>query len=154
MSVALIPAPRDQMAWLQATATAYFGELAPDEPPPPLEEIIDWFDDPDTFALLIMHQERRVGFALIERLDAHHDLSEFGILHDWRGKGLGTRAAPLCFARFPGPWALGVAKALPGTARFWDGLLPTLSGVTGLARGPALTPYQSHSYTFAYKGAP
>ena len=153
MSVSLIPATRNQIGWLQHTATAYFSELAPGEAAPPLAEIIGWFEDPGTSAMIIMHHQHRVGFALIERLDTHHDLSEFGILPDWRGKGLGTLAVPQCFSRSLGPWSLGVAKALPGTARFWDRLLPALSGVSGLARGPALTPYQSHSYTFAYEGA-
>lgn len=105
MSVSLIPATRNQIGWLQHTATAYFSELAPGEAAPPLAEIIGWFEDPGTSAMIIMHHQHRVGFALIERLDTHHDPSEFGILRDWRGKGLGTLAVPQCFSRSLGPWA-------------------------------------------------
>ena len=152
--VAIHPMARTDQGWLYDAATDYFAELVPDQAGPPLTEIIDWFTDPDAHPFVISTLSGRVGFALIEQVGPRHDLSEFCILPDQRGTGIGTRAARLCFAHFPGPWTLGVANALPGTAAFWDRLLPTLPGITGLARGPALTSYQCHSYTFDYKGAP
>ncbi|MFL4472237.1 GNAT family N-acetyltransferase [Tateyamaria armeniaca] len=154
MTLSLMPLSQDQTAWLHDAASAYFRELVPDRAGPPLQEVTDWFEDPDIYPLLVSQSDQRVGFALIERTGTHHELSEFCILPDWRDAGIGTHAATLCFARHPGRWALGVAKALPGTIRFWDRLLPSLPAITRLARGPALTPYQCHSYTFDYKGAP
>lgn len=154
MTVALTPAPRDTAPWVFDAASAYFKELVPDGGDLPGAEITECFDDPDTHVLLITHGQQRVGFALVDREDDNHDLCEFCILPAFRNQGLGTRAATLCFAGFPGAWFLGVANALPGTARFWDRILLDMPGITGLVRGPALTPYQSHSYTFEYKGTP
>ncbi|MEQ3711319.1 MAG: GNAT family N-acetyltransferase [Tateyamaria sp.] len=142
---------RSNAAWLHEVATAYFHELVPSVPPLPMQEIDHWFEDPDCYVLLISVETERAGFSLIDRGEEGHELAELCVLPNWRDAGVGTKAATVCLERFPGPWSLGVASALPGTARFWDRLLPSLPGIEGLARGPALTPYQSHSYTFTIR---
>lgn len=151
VDVALTPAHRRDTEWLYAVSTAYFRELLPDRPGPPVNEITHWFDDSECSVLVITANTQHAGFALVDRMKDHHELAEFCVLPDWRNAGIGTKAATFCFERFPGPWSLGVASARPGTARFWDRLLPTLPDIEGLARGPALTPYQSHSYTFTFR---
>ena len=152
MTVSLVATSRDQTTWLLEASTDYFRELGSDQDDLPRAEVVGWFDDPNTHVLTITQAGRRVGFALVDRFDSYHELCEFCILTEHRNKGIGSEAVPVCFAQFPGQWSLGVAKALPGTARFWDRVLQALPGVTELARGAPLTPYQSHSYTFAYKG--
>ena len=149
--VSLTSLPRSEAVWLHAVATDYFAELVSDVPGPPITEIEHWFDDPDCRVLLITVGTQPAGFALIDQVQGHHELAELCILPKWRNAGVGTRAATLCFEMFSGAWSLGVASALAGTARFWDRLLPTLPAIEGLARGPALTPYQSHSYTFTIR---
>ncbi|MEM6371754.1 MAG: hypothetical protein AAF727_03110 [Pseudomonadota bacterium] len=140
--------------WLFHTAISHFQELVPEGPGPPRAEIDHWMTDTDLVPLKIDCDGARVGFALVERMDGFHELCEFRISPTHRGAGLGGRAAIDCFALFPGRWSLGVASALPGTARFWDRLLLSTGSVTQLERGPVLTPYQSHSYTFTFTGAP
>lgn len=149
--VSVTPLPRCEAAWLHGVALDYFAELVPDVPGPPMQEIDHWFEDPDCYVLLISVETERAGFSLIDRVEEHHELAELCVLPNRRDAGVGTKAATVCLERFPGPWSLGVASALPGTARFWDRLLPSLPGIEGLARGPALTPYQSHSYTFTIR---
>ena len=149
--VTLTALHRSDATWLHAAASAYFHELVPDVTGPPMAEVEHWFDDPDCHTLLIDVAGERAGFALIDRVKDQYELAEICVLPDWRNAGIGTKAAMLCFERYPGPWTLGVASALAGTARFWDRLLPGLPGIEGLARGPALTPYQSHSYTFTIR---
>jgi aldehyde dehydrogenase (NAD+) len=149
MVTTLAPLPHSETGWLKGVALPYFAELAPGVDPPPDDEFDAWFENAEHSILRIETDGIGTGFALIWRSKRGlQELSEFCVLPTARGQGIGTRAAALCFALHPGPWRLGVARALPGTARFWDRLLPTLDGIQGLARGAALTPYQSHSYTF------
>lgn len=149
--VSLTSLQRSDAAWLHKIAIDYFAELVPGVPGPPMTEIVHWFDDPDCHTLLINSAAQPTGFALIDRVRDHHELAELCILPNWRNAGVGTRAATLCFEMFPGAWSLGVASASAGTARFWDRLLQALPAIEGLACGPALTPYQSHSYTFTIR---
>ena len=85
---------------------------------------------------------------MIAHRDGTHELAEFGILPDHRNGGHGASAMACLMNKRPGRWCVGVASALPGTARFWDRLLPKHPQVHDLRRGAALTPFQSHSYTF------
>lgn len=147
----LTPVLSADATWLHDVAITYFQELVPEVPGPPRAEIDDWIEDPDVHPLLITVSKKRVGFALVDRAENQSELSEFCILPDQRGAGIGTLAAIKCFQKFPGPWTLGVASALPGTERFWDRLLMTHPGIQGLARRAAFTPYQSHSYTFTFR---
>lgn len=139
--------------WLLSVVTPYFIELAPDLDPPDHAELAEWWTEADRSVWAIEAPEGPRGFAMIRRERDLHELCEFGIFHAFRGKGLGSEAAALCFARHPGRWQLGVASALPGTARFWDRLLPTLPAIRGLARHAPFTPYQTHSYQFIWEEA-
>ncbi|WP_415400698.1 GNAT family N-acetyltransferase [Tateyamaria sp. SN3-11] len=152
MEVTLAPLPRADAAWLHRVAAPYFAELAPDIGPIAADRFDIWFSDPNRSAHVICADQDRVGFALIRLCDSgQREISEFCILPDQRSRGIGEQAVQQCLALHLGPWRIGVAGALPGTARFWDRVLATVPGITGLARGPALTPYQCHSYTFTYR---
>lgn len=147
--VDLCPLPREDLDWLFDVATPYHIELAPNTQPPAKAEFERWWEDPQHAVHLITASTERAGAAMIRADDTDGlVLSEFFVLPHLRGNGIGARAAALCFARNPGRWHLGVAKALPGTARFWDRLLPSLGGVSELARCPPMSPYQCYSYTF------
>ncbi|MEL6451870.1 MAG: GNAT family N-acetyltransferase [Pseudomonadota bacterium] len=152
MQVTLSPLPRAEAAWLHAVAVPYFAELAPALDPPAPGYFDKWWTEAGRAVHLISANTTPAGFAMIRQEDGGHELSEFCILPALRGTGIGAQAAALCLALHPGPWTLGVAKALPGTARFWDRLLPSLACVTDLRRRPALTTHQSHSYTFTVRG--
>lgn len=155
MEVTLAPLPRADAAWLHAVAAPYFAELAPTLGPLPADRFDIWWRDPDRAAHVIRAERDRAGFALIRLCNTgHRELSEFCILPDRRNGGIGTKAVNLCLGLHPDRWRVGVAGALPGTARFWDRVLATTPGIADLARGPALTPYQCHSYTFTYRETP
>jgi len=146
--------PPSEKNWFHQTINDYFQELVPNSAPLDSNFVEALWQNPSLTLLAIQSTPGRVGFAIIQKHPDSHELSEFCILPDHRGAGLGARAATLCLERHPGAWTLVVASALPGTARFWDRLLPTLPGVSHLGRGPPLTPHQSHSYAFTYKGTP
>ena len=155
MAVTLAPLPHSDVAWLHSVAAPYFAELAPDLDPVMQDRFDIWWRDPQRAAYAIHAGQDRVGFALIRLCHSgHREISEFCVLPERRNGGIGAQAVALCLRLHPGPWRVGVAHALPGTARFWDRVLTTLPGITGLARGAALTPYQCHSYTFTYRETP
>jgi predicted acetyltransferase len=67
---------------------------------------------------------RLAGFALV-REHAHfagagvREISEFFVLRKYRRRGMGTRAARLLFARFPGRWEVAELSWNVGAQRFW-----------------------------------
>ncbi len=154
MNLRLQPVTEAEGGWLLSAVTPYFIELVPGVEPPDRAELAKWWTEADRSAWAIHAGDGPRGFAMIRRARDLHELSEFGIFPTFRGKGLGAEAAALCFALHPGRWQLGVAGGLPGTARFWDRLLPTLPGIRGLARYGPFTPYQTHSYQFVREESP
>lgn len=152
MALSLAPLPRADRAWLHGVTSSYFIELAPDIGLRSARHLNIWWEDPTRNAYAICSDDRRVGFVLLRECEAGcRELCEFCVLPSARSTGIGTNALPLCLATAPGRWRVGVARALPGTARFWDRVLCATPGIKALARGPALTPYQSHSFTFTYQ---
>ena len=155
MSVSVARLPASEQAWLHSVIAPYFIELAPDIGPPLPGEMERWWQDPGHSAWVIADNEEKVGFALIlTHRDATRELAEFGIVPECRNRGLGAQAFACLLQTLPGRWWLGVASALPGTARFWDRVLSDHPQVQELQRGAALTPFQSHSYTFTARSRP
>lgn len=146
--------PRSAADWLHPILDAYYRELVPGAQALPKEDMKALWDDPTVTLLTIHAQGEPVGFAIIEAEDAFHTLSEICVLPDHRGRGIGTQAVARCLQLHPGAWALDVANAQPGSARFWDRVLTSIPGISSLERGPPHTPHQSHSFTFTYEGAP
>ncbi|GGX69572.1 hypothetical protein GCM10007385_43490 [Tateyamaria omphalii] len=152
MSVVLTRLSRADTPWLHAVVAPYFAELVPGFGPLEHDRFDIWWNDADRAVYAIEADQSRAGFALIRKCDDdHHEISEFCVLPNARSRGIGAQAAVLCLALHSGPWRIGVAATLTGTARFWDRVLTTAPGINGLEKGPALTPYQCHSYTFTYR---
>lgn len=104
---------------------------------------------PSRHPFWILQDNTRTGFALAFTHDGGtHELAEFTIAPDHRRSGIGRDAIAQLFARLPGAWQIGVVAQ--GTAgAFWE---DALAGIPDLAKGPGLTPSQSHSYTFTADG--
>jgi predicted acetyltransferase len=67
---------------------------------------------------------RLAGFALVtDRAhfagDGVREISEFFVLHKYRRRGVGTRAARMLFARFPGRWEVAELVWNVAAQRFW-----------------------------------
>jgi aminoglycoside 6'-N-acetyltransferase I len=78
----------------------------------------DWLEDDGDHPLIIVHEGRPVGFALVNQAPSPHmrpdmdfRLSEFFVLRAHRGREIGRRAARALFDRFRGRWEI---SALPG----------------------------------------
>ena len=88
-----------------------------------------WFDhywiEPERIPLWALdEQERRVGFALVNRhspsgLGCDRAVAEFCILPEHRRAGLGLAAARALFARYEGVWELQVHRANAPALAFW-----------------------------------
>ena len=82
-----------------------------------------WQDSSHT-PLLIRSAGRIAGFALLN--DESHrggnvdrNVAEFFVLRKFRHGGIGTAAAHLMFARFPGVWEAAVARKNEAALQFW-----------------------------------
>ncbi len=145
--IALQPVPASDAPGLAAALSDYFTELALAPLPDPAPVAARQFG-PDRLPYWVTQSGQTVGFALAFRhADGLLELAEFRIHTSARRKGLGTAAADALFRRHTGAWQLGVFDS-PAATRFWDHCLHGLPCVTGLAKGPALTAAQSHSYRF------
>mmetsp|Transcript_27659 Transcript_27659/g.51383 ORF Transcript_27659/g.51383 Transcript_27659/m.51383 type:complete len:142 (-) Transcript_27659:24-449(-) len=136
--IRVAPMPQSDAGWFDRVAELYFQELIADCDPFEPGEFEFLWQDPAWTVLKVFAGHDRAGFAMIKDFGGFRELAEFCILPERRKNGIGTQAATLCFMLFPGRWRLGVAHALPRTARFWDRLLPTIAGLKQLHRGPPL----------------
>lgn len=85
-----------------------------------------WLAADQDMPLLVIADERRVGFALINRKPSPHvapafdfRMSEFFVLRRERGRGLGTSAALAVFAQYPGRWEVSELVRNEAAIRFW-----------------------------------
>lgn len=148
--IALEPIANTDRDALQDALTPYIAEIAPDAAPDPAA-FTDRQFGPGRHPFWITAPQR-IGFALaFTHDDGLHELAEFAIFPDQRRSGAGREAVGLLLARLPGRWRLGVVDREPAR-RFWAATLTRLPQVTELRDGPALTPAQSHSYTFTAHG--
>jgi len=98
--------------------TAEFGDREPDL-------MAHWFADDSSHPLVILHNSRPVGFALVSRPPVNRRneidfrLAEFFVTASARRLGIGASAATLIFSRFAGRWE--VIEFLRNTAAvaFW-----------------------------------
>jgi predicted acetyltransferase len=74
------------------------------------------------------------GFALVNHRshayagESVRNLDDFFILRKWRRQGIGTEAARLLFARFPGLWQVNKRTYNLTAMAFWGRVVPALSG--------------------------
>jgi predicted acetyltransferase len=84
----------------------------------------DYWREDGRIALTIEANGRLAGFALVNRWSAlnrplDHSVAEFLVLRKYRRAGVGSRAAKLLFARFPGRWEAPVAWYNAPALAFW-----------------------------------
>lgn len=89
------------------------------------ELVRGWFHDEQSVAFVILREEKRAGFALVQREAAagdsvrHYRLSEFFVRQPFRRLGVGRGAALLLFARFAGAWTIAEQATNAVAVRFW-----------------------------------
>lgn len=85
-----------------------------------------WLAADRDLPLLIVTNERRVGFAFVNCAPSPHvapafdfRMSEFFVLRRERRAGLGTSAAQAVFLRYPGRWEVSELVRNEAAIRFW-----------------------------------
>ncbi|MEW6268155.1 MAG: GNAT family N-acetyltransferase [Thermodesulfobacteriota bacterium] len=90
------------------------------------DHLPSWLDEADDLPLVIVAENRRVGFALVNQAPSPHvaracdyRMSEFFVLARERGAGIGTRAAHAVFDLLPGVWEVSELPRNERAIRFW-----------------------------------
>jgi predicted acetyltransferase len=97
------------------------GEFGEREP----ELLARWFADDSSHPLVILKNDRRVGFALVsrpprnQRESIDYRMAEFYISADQRRLGVGKDAAMLIFKRFGGVWEINEFQYNKPAVTFW-----------------------------------
>ncbi len=97
------------------------GEFGEREP----ELLARWFADDSSHPLIILKDDKPVGFALVSRPPRHQRdaidfrLAEFFVAADQRRLGIGKEAAVLIFNRFAGTWEINEFQYNTAAIRFW-----------------------------------
>lgn len=85
-----------------------------------------WLEDDGDHPLIVVHEGRRVGFALVNQAPSPHvrpevdfRLSEFFVLRGHRRADIGRRAAFALFDRFRGRWEISALPRNEPAIRFW-----------------------------------
>jgi predicted acetyltransferase len=101
-----------------------FGEREPDL-------FARWFADDSSHPLVILHNGRPVGFALVSRPPPRlrdtvdFRLAEFFVIKDARRRGIGRDAATLIFNRFAGRWEITEFMSNRPAIAFWRRIVST-----------------------------
>jgi predicted acetyltransferase len=94
-----------------------------------------WWREPDRRPFFLRVDGRLAGFALVHSGDPH-DMAEFFVLRKYRRGGVGTQAARLVFARFPGAWQVRQQWANTAATAFWRRTVPVGSTEDEVDEGP------------------
>ena len=103
-------------------ASGEFGERRP-------ELMARWFADDSSHPLVILKNDRRVGFALVSRPPRNQResidfrMSEFYVTTQSRRLGIGRDAAKLIFSRFAGTWEITEFAYNKAAVRFWRSIV-------------------------------
>lgn len=94
-----------------------------------------WLEDDDDHPLLIVESGRRVGFALVNQAPSPHvqpgmdfRMSEFFVLRQHRGRGIGRRAVFALFDRFRGKWEIAELPRNEPAIAFWRRVIGEYGG--------------------------
>lgn len=98
-----------------------------------------WFADGNSHPLIILQDERPVGFALVSRPSrarfAHspreqvdYKMAEFFIVREGRRRGVGRDAARLIFNRFAGRWQITEFQQNQAAVAFWRSIVSEYTG--------------------------
>jgi predicted acetyltransferase len=97
------------------------GEFGEREP----ELLARWFADDSSHPLIILKNDKPVGFALVSRPPRHQRdsvdfrLAEFYVVASQRRLGIGKEAAELIFNRFSGTWEVNEFQYNKPAVQFW-----------------------------------
>jgi predicted acetyltransferase len=132
--------------WIQAHYPEYLDDLSPmgatagsfaarsEYAARELELTAPWFMDEGAHPLVILKDERPVGFALVSRptrgtrASVDFRLVDFFVALDARRLGVGRDAARLIFSRFAGRWELSEALSNKSAVTFWRTVLADYTG--------------------------
>lgn len=104
-----------------------FGDREPDL-------LARWFTDDSAYPVVILKNERAVGFAVVsrppvgQRDKTDFRLSEFFVVASERRLGVGRDAANLIFKRFAGRWVISEFQHNKGAVAFWRAVLNGYAG--------------------------
>lgn len=82
-----------------------------------------YWTEPERHPFFIRVDGRLAGFALV-RSGAPHDMAEFFVMRKYRRGGVGTDAARIVFARFPGAWEVRQMQENVAATVFWRLAIP------------------------------
>lgn len=107
-----------------------FGDFGDREP----DIMARWFADDSSHALIILQNDRPVGFALVSRPpvnvrdEVDYRLAEFFITASARRLGIGGNAAALIFGRFAGRWEITEFTRNNAAVAFWRAVVGKYTG--------------------------
>jgi predicted acetyltransferase len=88
-----------------------------------------YWREPDRFPFFIKLDGRLAGFALVRAAaDAPADMAEFFVLRSYRRKGVGSAAAKVIFARYPGEWTVREHPDNTAAQVFWRRVIGEFAG--------------------------
>lgn len=108
-------------------AAGVFGEREP-------ELLARWFADDSSHPLIVLKDERPIGFALVSRPPRHlrhtadFNMAEFFIDPRARRLGIGRDAALLIFRRFAGAWEINEFLYNKTAVAFWRSVVSEFTG--------------------------
>lgn len=108
-------------------ASGEYGERQP-------ELMARWFADDSSHPLLILKNDRPVGFALVSRPPRHQRdqvdfrMAEFFVTSKERRLGVGRDAAQLIFNRFAGVWEISEFLYNAPAVSFWRAIVTEYTG--------------------------
>ena len=94
----------------------------------------NYFTEVDREAYFIREQETDslLGFAMIntyvQKCDFGHSIAEFMVLPKFRRKGIGRKAAAMCFAMHGGKWEVSPAAGSMQAYAFWKTVIEEYAG--------------------------
>jgi predicted acetyltransferase len=93
-----------------------------------------WFADDGSYPLLILQNDKPVGFALVsrpprnQRQHVDYRMADFFVRRSSRRLGLGRSAAQLIFRRFSGNWEITEFQSNTGAVAFWRSVVLEFTG--------------------------
>lgn len=124
----------DELSDLTASSTGVF-PLFGEHGPRDAEMFARWFRDKNSHPLLILENDRPVGFALVSRplmasagANPEYRLADFFIRRSFRRRGIGRVAATLIFSRFAGRWLVTETAGNHEAIHFWRTVLSAYTG--------------------------
>jgi predicted acetyltransferase len=82
-----------------------------------------WTDPATRYPFWLKDGMANAGFALVDRDGGRTEMAEFYVAPEYRGRGIGLRAARRLIAQYPGAWRITQREANAGAIAFWHRVL-------------------------------